>query len=295
MKKAVCGVLILFLVAMVAFSACDDVKNNFIDEKIRFVSLTQKGDKVSGEVNYDITTFSFIDEIETSEGLEYSVSLDVYGKDVVPTKTVSLDYGNNTFYILVTFENQSKLYTVTIERKNPIVTTESDDSVVYTTDEGVYITTPSPQPTASPTTSPDKPSDDYYTWIEDSARTFVYVRVDMLNVRSDASVASNTLVGVIRFGESYTRVKYNSQWTVISYNGQNCYVSTAYLTTDSGSVLFDDIIPKTMYVNVEATLNLACWMLRPRTYRSGKSICTKRMGRVIGVCDRNRRHRRIEE
>ena len=130
-----------------------------------------------------------------------------------------------------------------------------------TTDDGAWI----PQNTSAVTTTGaattittvgNKPASDY-TWTDDTANTMVYVRVDQVNVRSDTLVNDSTYVGTAKFGESYQRVKYNEQWTVISFNGQERYISTAYITTDNGSVVFDDLAEeKTMYVNVESTLNL---------------------------------------
>ena len=134
------------------------------------------------------------------------------------------------------------------------------DDPADTSDGGEWIpqNTPPAVTTAPVTTAPEsgnKPSSDY-TWTEDTASTTVYIRVDKLNVRSDTIVSESTYVGTAKFGESYKRVKYNDQWTVISFNGQDRYVSTAYVTTDNGSVIFDEITEKTMYINVEATLNL---------------------------------------
>jgi uncharacterized protein YgiM (DUF1202 family) len=134
------------------------------------------------------------------------------------------------------------------------------DDTTTTAEEGWM--TPPPSTTTAPaattpavTTAPDKPSTDY-TWTADTAGTTVYVRIDVLNVRSDTIIKDTTVVGQIKFGESFTRVKYNDQWTVISYKGAERYVSTAYITTDSGSVVFEVVEEKSMYINVEATLNL---------------------------------------
>lgn len=133
------------------------------------------------------------------------------------------------------------------------------DDPENTTDDGEWIpqNTPAPTTTAATTipAATDKPATDY-TWTEDTAGTTVYVRADSVNVRSDTLVNENTKVGTVKFGESFKRVKYNDQWTVIVYNGQNRYISTAYITSDNGSVVFEEVAEKTMYVNVEATLNL---------------------------------------
>ena len=127
------------------------------------------------------------------------------------------------------------------------------------TDDGAWIPQNTPAVTTpAATTAPEagnKPSSDY-TWTDDAAGTTVYVRIDAVNVRSDTLVNDNTKVATAKFGDSFKRIKYNDQWTVISYNGQERYISTPYVTTDNGSVVFDEVAEKTMYINVEATLNL---------------------------------------
>ena len=126
------------------------------------------------------------------------------------------------------------------------------------TSDNEWVGTPAPTTTPTPTTAPNQPSrpSDQYSWTEDKASTTVYIRIDALNVRNDTIINDSTTVGVAKFGESYTRIKYNDQWTMISYNGKECYVSTAYITTDNGSVVFKKVDEKTVYINVETTLNL---------------------------------------
>lgn len=77
------------------------------------------------KVANSITTYSFIKEINVNGKATYSLSLDVYGLITVPTKTVSLEIGDNTFYVLQTVEDEITLYTITIRRR-PIYTVTFD-------------------------------------------------------------------------------------------------------------------------------------------------------------------------
>lgn len=90
-------------------------------DKISFKTLQVSGTSVYGTVSNDTAVFSFIDEVAVSEKATYVVSLDIYGMHTVITKTVSLESGNNTFYIFEQIGDEITLYTVTIRRK-PIYT-----------------------------------------------------------------------------------------------------------------------------------------------------------------------------
>ena len=85
---------------------------------IAFKTLTLDSDNnVYGKVPNTQTTFSFINEIDVSGNAEYFVSSDIYGINQIPTKTVPLSIGNNTFYVTETVDNNIKLFTVTVKRK----------------------------------------------------------------------------------------------------------------------------------------------------------------------------------
>lgn len=77
------------------------------------------------KVPNSVDTYSFVKEITVNGNATYSVSLDVYGLITVPTKTVSLEIGDNTFYVLQTVEDEITLYTITIRRR-PIYTVTFD-------------------------------------------------------------------------------------------------------------------------------------------------------------------------
>lgn len=95
----------------------DKESNNSSKPTLSFKTLDVSGKNVYGKVSNDTETFSFLDEIEVGSDTTYKVFLDMYGDVDVPTKTVSLEIGDNIFYILEKTSNQEKLYTVTIRRK----------------------------------------------------------------------------------------------------------------------------------------------------------------------------------
>ena len=118
MKNATKITFLCLCLALLAclFVGCDQPQEGGNDHI--FSTLQVNGTEVYGEVSNTTTTFSFLDEVKTSKTITYTVSLDIHGTQVVETKTVALEIGNNTFYILEKDKNEaSKLYTVTIRRR----------------------------------------------------------------------------------------------------------------------------------------------------------------------------------
>ena len=90
--------------------------------KITFKTLTvDENNNVYGKVPNSQTTYSFLTEVSTPHNVSYIVSLDIYGIQQVPTKTVPINVGDNVFYITETVGNDITLYTVTIRRR-PVYT-----------------------------------------------------------------------------------------------------------------------------------------------------------------------------
>lgn len=93
-----------------------------IKDEIVFKTLTvDENNNVYGKVPNSQATYSFLTEIIANGKATYVVSLDIYGMQQVPTKTVSINIGDNTFYITEMIGDEIKLYTVTIRRR-PIYT-----------------------------------------------------------------------------------------------------------------------------------------------------------------------------
>lgn len=91
-----------------------------VDNEFRFKTLTvTNGNSVSGKVSSDTETFSFADEIVAGRDVSYTVCRDLECTDVIPSKVVRLSIGDNAFYVLANFsDNSIKLYTVTIHRRD---------------------------------------------------------------------------------------------------------------------------------------------------------------------------------
>ncbi|MBO5090868.1 MAG: leucine-rich repeat protein [Clostridia bacterium] len=85
--------------------------------------LEVSGEKATATVPNATTTFSFLNDIKVSDGASYILANDIECKNVIASKTVALEEGDNTYYLLVTNGNAQKLYTITIRRR-PIYTVE---------------------------------------------------------------------------------------------------------------------------------------------------------------------------
>lgn len=127
--------LLILLFSICFFTSCSNTTEN--ENNITFNYLSVNGTNVYGKVSNATNTFSFIDEVKTNGSSEYIVSLDIYGKDQVLTKTIPLSVGNNIVYVIEMIDNEPKtIYEVTIRRK-PIYV------VSFNSNGGTAITTQS--------------------------------------------------------------------------------------------------------------------------------------------------------
>ena len=99
-------------------------KNPILDEnnKIIFNNIPIEDNNGFIKVENGTTTFSFLNEVKIKGKANYTVSTDITGLNVIPTKTVNLDIGDNVFYVLETCGNDANLYTITIRRDLHTVT-----------------------------------------------------------------------------------------------------------------------------------------------------------------------------
>ena len=96
---------------------CAYVDTGLHGVELRTNTLELDGTDIFGKVSNATSTFSFINEIAIADSAKYTVSTDINGLNVIPTKTVSLSIGDNTFYILVENGKELGLYTVVIRRR----------------------------------------------------------------------------------------------------------------------------------------------------------------------------------
>ena len=105
---------------------------------LTFTGALQKHTEEFGTILYykvsnDKIVFSFSDYIKINKTSTWSVSLDLYGRVNIPSKTADLAEGDNIFYILVTdAQEKTKQYIILIEREIVIkraVTFYVDDQI----------------------------------------------------------------------------------------------------------------------------------------------------------------------
>ena len=99
------------------------------DELISTSAFQVNGKNLSLTVPNATEVFSFLGQIAVCDNASWQISTDIYGNNVIVTKTVLLNEGDNTFYLLVIPEEEelTTLYTVTIRRK-PIYTVSFQDA-----------------------------------------------------------------------------------------------------------------------------------------------------------------------
>ena len=86
-------------------------------------ALTVSGETATLTVSNAIKTFSFLNDITVAKDATYILASDIGCQNTIASKTVALEEGDNTYYLLVTNSDTQKLYTVTIRRR-PIYTVE---------------------------------------------------------------------------------------------------------------------------------------------------------------------------
>lgn len=95
-----------------------DEGSKLIKDELVFQTLSVNGTNIYGKVPHNTAVFSFLNEILVSGNSKFTVSDNASCKNPITSKTVSLNVGDNTFYILETLNEEVKtLYTVTIRRR----------------------------------------------------------------------------------------------------------------------------------------------------------------------------------
>ncbi len=88
-----------------------------LEDCITFKTLTVEDETVYGKVSNETETFSFIKEVEAYGSATYQVYKELTCETLIPSKSISLNVGDNTVYILQSIGNDLKLYTVTVRRR----------------------------------------------------------------------------------------------------------------------------------------------------------------------------------
>ncbi|MBQ4510256.1 MAG: InlB B-repeat-containing protein [Clostridia bacterium] len=115
MKKIIIPIIICILLSLICFASCGDEAKN--DTAVTAQGFQWNKDTASISVSSSIEQFSFLDKITVAENATYILASDEACQNEISSKTVSLNVGDNTYYILVTNGSEQKLYTFTIRRK----------------------------------------------------------------------------------------------------------------------------------------------------------------------------------
>ena len=81
------------------------------------MQVAADGETVYGKVSNATTTFSFLKEIEEHGNATYQVYKEITCETLIASKSISLNVGDNTVYVLQTVGKDLKLYTVTVRRR----------------------------------------------------------------------------------------------------------------------------------------------------------------------------------
>lgn len=120
--------------------------------------FTFDGNSGSKSVSNQNETYSFINQIQVSENATWTISMDIYGIQTIATKTIPLNIGDNTVYLLITSGDGKNinLYNMTVRRR-PIYT------VNFNTDGGTAVASQQIEESGF-ATEPNAPSRADYTF-----------------------------------------------------------------------------------------------------------------------------------
>ncbi len=123
-KILLCFSLFISFVVLIILSSC----SNDSDAKIISSGDIVFNDKIGILIVSNATEdYELGNVIEVSQGAKWVLSKTKYGDETIPTKVAPLNVGDNTFYIVITSKDESKveLYSLTI-RRHPMYILEFD-------------------------------------------------------------------------------------------------------------------------------------------------------------------------
>ncbi len=227
---------------------------------IVFNTLAVDGLSVTGEKSNATTQFSFIDEITVEGETTYVIALDENADQTVETKIVSLDEGDNVFYVLqMRGDELVNTYTVNIRRR-PMY------EVTFYTNDGVAVETQMVEEGSSAAIPQLSPTMDGYTfkgWDYDfelpitentevraiwsanlnTKYTVVYylqnLEKDDYKVDKTLELAGETDMTATATIKSYEHFTYNESKSTISgkINGDGSLVLSVYYTRNSYTIV----------------------------------------------------------
>ena len=83
----------------------------------------------------------------------------------------------------------------------------------------------------------------------------IYILAPGANIRFEASKKSKVFAQAM-YGKELKRTGTNGEWNRIELNGVTVYIQANLTTSDKNELTFNDLEPKTVYVNVDTQMNL---------------------------------------
>lgn len=214
----------------------------YINDLLIFKTLEVNDDIVYGKFSNSTTDFSFIKEITANANVTYTVCTDKECEDIIPSKTVDLNAGDNVFYVLATKGNNIKLYTVTLRRR-PVYT------VTFDTDGGSVVAEQKIEEDSAinQTETPLKTGYTFSNWkIGDKDITLPYAVTETLTLRANYTANEYTVTFDLSEGdvlETLTaKVTYGEQSALPvpeneAYSFMGWYYGTARITNSQGVMI----------------------------------------------------------
>ena len=253
---------------------------------VSFEGFTLEGTTFSLTVPNATDGVSFPSLVAVSEGATWQVSTDREGYQTVPTKSVSLAEGENTFYILVTAEDGETLvlYTVKILR-TPLYT------VTFETDGGTAVESlkvPCGETIAPPATAPTRAGYEFAGWDND----FTAPITANLTVRACWTPNTDTVYTVEYYlqnkaGTGYERVEAEqkvgttAQTVTAEQKTFDHFTYSATVSTPSGSIAGDGSLVLKMYYT--RNLYTVTFAGNGGTLKSGASTQKVRYGAAASI------------
>ena len=210
-------------------------------------------DNVYGKVSNTQQTFSFLNEVSVTGKATFVVSNDIYGVNQIPTKTVPLNVGDNTYYVLESIGSNIRLFTVTIRRK-PMYT------VSFDTSGGSNVLSQQIEEDAF-ATEPDAATRQGYTfngWNYD----FTKAVTENISITAGWNIINYDIVYVLNGGENSANnpLRYTVEQTItLSAPSKTGYAFAGW--SDGGEILLGSTGTKTFIANwqpVVYTLTYVC-------------------------------------
>ena len=126
MKKF--SIIVLSLLAVLCFALAGCIGNDKTRISTSYFEVSGKyKTELSCSVPSDTENFYFSSKFSVDKDAEYIISYDAEGNNTVSNNSAQLTTGDNVFYITVTHNNKSKVYTVNVYRKALYVVTFAVD------------------------------------------------------------------------------------------------------------------------------------------------------------------------